>query len=194
MSKTTFPDIIGPSVVSANSGTAIGIRNKVLNIASAGVTAVDNPGKHRTDLTIADPDWTVVTASTVSPGDWMPALLAFAAADVVRVQSSVSGTQLNGLDSNAPEEDPTDPTHLVKFIANIGSTTITIQEPSSPGLGKQYYTGNPYTLAPSHTVRMTWDSVDRVYRIAGTASVNDYVTLDSVRIVLDGNPILNPED
>lgn len=193
MSKTTFPDIIGPSSVAANSGSAVGIRNRVLNIVSAGITAVDNPAKRRTDLTLPDPSWNVVTATTTDDGEWLPASLAFAAADVVRVSSSVVGTLFVGLDSNAPEEDPTDPTHLVKFIANVGSNTITITETESPQLGKQYYAGNDYTLGVGHTVRMTWDTVSRVYRIIGASLVTDYILLDGVRITLDGNPILNPD-
>lgn len=193
MSKTTFPDIIGPSKVAANDATAIGIRNKVLNIISAGVTAEDNPSKLRTDLTLPDPTWNVVTATTADAGEWTPASLDFITADLVRVSSSVSGTELLGLDSNTPEEEPTDPTHLVKFIANVGSQSIAIHAPESPSLGKQYYSGNPVTLGASHTVRMTWDTVDRVYRIIGAAVVTDYIFIDTIRIVLDGNPILNPD-
>lgn len=193
MSKTSFPDIIGPSRVAANSAADIGIRNKVLNIISAGVTAEDNPSKRRTDLTLPDPTWNVVSATTTSSGEWIPQSLSFITADVVRVSSSVSGTQLTGLNSNAPEESPTDPTHLVKFIANVGSQVITIQETTSPGAGKQYYSGNPVTLGVSHTVRMTWDTVDRVYRIIGAAVATDYIFHDSLRIVLDGNPIRDPD-
>jgi len=194
MSKTTFPDIIGPSTVAANSGTPIGIRNRVLNLVSAGVTAVDNPSKRRIDVTLPDPAWIVVSTSTTDTDEWLPASTTFITADVVRVSSSTTGTILVGLDSNTPEEDPTDPTHLVKFVANVGGNTITIDETTSPQLGKQYYSGNAYTLGPGHTVRMTWDAVDRVYRISGSAVVvHDYIVLDGVRIVLDGNPILNPD-
>jgi hypothetical protein len=191
VSKGTFPDIIGPSTIAANAGTPVGIRNRVINVVSSGVTAVDNPGKRRTDLTIADPTWSVVTATTTDTGEWLPADLAFASADLVRVSSSVSGTQLTGLDSNAPEEEPSDPTHLVKFVANVGSNSISIQETEFPSLGKQYYTGPAHVLGAGHTVRMTWDVVDRVYRIKGAAAA-DYIVLDGDRIVLDGNPILNP--
>lgn len=194
MSTTTFPDIIGPSSISANNGIAVGIRKRVLNVLSAGVTAVDNPGKRRTDLTIPSPSWSVVSTSTTDSGEWLPASSTFIGADVVRVSSSVSGTQLVGLDSNAPEEDPSDPTHLVKFIANVGGQSITIQETIDPQLGKQYYTGSAYTLGVGHTVRMTWDAIDRVYRIIGSAVVHDYILLDGARIMLDGNLILNPED
>lgn len=192
MSKSTFPDIIGPSTVAANNGTPVSIRNKVLNVISGGVTVADNPSKRRTDLTLADPTWNVVSDSTTDSGEWLPASLTFITADVVRVSSSVSGTLLTGLDSNTPEEDPTDPTHLVKFIANVGAQSISIRETGAPGLGKQYYTGTPYTLGAGHTVRMTWDVVTRVYRIRG-APVALYIVRDGNRLVLDGNGILNPE-
>lgn len=193
MSKTSFPDIIGPSRVAANSAADIGIRNKVLNVISAGVTAEDNPSKRRTDLTLPDAAWNVVSATTSDSGEWEPADLAFITADLVRVSSSTTGTQLTGLNSNTPEEDPTDPTHLVKFISNVGSNSITIQETAFPSAGKQYYAGNAVTLGVAHTVRMTWDSVTRVYRIIGAAVVTDYIFHDSLRIVLDGNPIRNPD-
>lgn len=187
MSKTTFPDVIGPSSVSANGGTAVGIRKRVLNIVSAGIIAADNQPRRRTDVTLPDPTWVVVTANASLSGEWLPLLSGFAGADVVRVTSPTTGTVLTGLDSGA-----TDPTHLVKFVANFGSNSISIAPPASPIAGKQYYTGNAYTLAVGHTVRMTWDTVTRVYRIRGTA-VSNYIIRDSIRLVIDGNPILNPE-
>lgn len=187
MSKTTFPDIFGPSTVAANNGTPVTIRNKVLNVISPGVTAADNPSKRRTDLTLADPSWVVVSTSVGSSGEWLPGSSTFVGADVVRVSSSTTGTILTGISTGTD-----DPTHLVKFVANVGSNSLTIRPPVSPIAGKQYYAGNAYTLGVSHVVRMTWDSVTRVYRIIGTGAVNNHIIIDGARIVLDGNPILNP--
>lgn len=187
MSLTWFPDIIGPTAVAANSGASVGIRKKVLNVISSGVTADDEPAKNRTNLRLPDATWNVVTETTSSSGEWLPADSGAVAADMVRVSSSTTGTLLTGIDTGS-----SDPTRLTKIIANFGSNSITIQAPASPIAGKQYYTGTAYTLDAAHAVRMIWDTVTRVYRITG-ASVSSYIVLDGTRIDLDGNPILNPE-
>lgn len=187
MTKGWFPDIIGPTTIAANGGASVSVRARKLNVVSAGTTAVDNPGRRRTDLTFADPTWNVVSQSVGSSGEWLPGSSTFVTADVIRLSSSTTGTILTGLSSGSD-----DPTHLVKFVANVGSNSLTILPPVSPIAGKQYYTGPAYTLAAAHVVRMTWDSVDRVYRILGAVAAN-YIVLDGNRLVLDGNPILNPE-
>lgn len=187
MSLTWFPDIIGPTTVAANGGAQVGIRKKVLNVISSGVTADDEPAKLRTNLRLPDASWNVVTETTGSSGEWLPADSGFVAADMVRVSSSTTGTLLTGLDSGA-----TDPTRLTKVIANFGSNSITIQPPASSISGKQYYSGLAYTLDAGHAVRMTWDTVTRVYRITGV-SLRGYIMLDGTRIALDTNEILNPD-
>lgn len=189
MTRTAFPDIIGPSKVAANGGTGIGFRKRVLNIVSSGVSAADNAARRRTDLTFSDAAWQVVTANAALSGEWLPVLTAFGTAGLVRVQSPTTGTLLTGLDSGA------DPTTLVKFFGNFGSNTITLQPPASPVAGKQYFAaGTSVALTPNSTVRAVWDTVTRVYRVQTTAVVvGDYIVLDGDRLVLDGDPILNPE-
>lgn len=187
MSLTWFPDIIGPTSIAANSGAAVGIRKKVLNVISTGITADDEPAKNRTNLRLPDASWNVSTATIGASGEWLPADSTFVAADMVRVSSSTTGTQLTGLDTGA-----TDPTRLVKVIANFGSNSISIQPPASHITGKQYYSGTAYALDAGHAVRMTWDSVARVYRIVGT-TVSSYIVLDGTRVALDGNEIHNPD-
>lgn len=187
MSLTWFPDIIGPTTVAANGGAQVGIRKKVLNVISAGITADDEPAKRRTNLRLPDASWNVVTETTGSSGEWLPADSGFVAADMVRVSSSTTGTLLTGLDSGA-----TDPARLSKVIANFGSNSISIQPPGSAIAGKQYYAGVAFTLGAGHAVRMTWDVVTRVYRIIGV-TVSSHIILDGTRIALDGNEILNPD-
>jgi len=186
VSKSWFPDILGPSKVGANGATAIGIRRRRLNIASSGVSAVDDPAKQRTDVTIPDPTWSVISAPTSTVGEWLPADTAFSTVDLVRVTSSVSGTLMTGLDSTS------NPTKLVKYVANYGTNTITLQAPASPVVGKQYF-GSTYALAANSTVRVTWDAVSLVYRLKGAPVVTDGILLDGDLIVLDSDQPLNPQ-
>lgn len=190
MTRSAFPDIIGPSKVAANGGTEVGLRERTLNIISSGVSAVDNPTRRRTDLTFSDAAWSVVTVSIVVSGEYLPILTAFGTAGLVRVQSSTTGSILTGLDSGD------DPTTLVKFFGNVGANTITLEPPASPVAGKQYFaTGTSVSVSPNSTVRAVWDTVSRVYRVQTPSGVviTDYILLDGDRVVLDGDPILNPE-
>ena len=189
MTRSAFPDIIGPSKVAANGGTGVGLRDRTLNIVSSGVSAADNSARRRTDLTFSDAAWSVVTVSIVTSGEFLPILTAFGTAGLVRVQSSTTGSLLTGLDSGD------DPTTLVKFFGNVGSNTVTLQAPVSPVAGKQYFAaGTSVALTANSTVRAVWDTVTRVYRVqTSSVVVTDYLVLDGDRIVLDGDPILNPE-
>lgn len=186
MSKTWFPDIIGPTKVGGDGNPAIGIRNKRLNLIGGGLSAVDNPSKRRTDLTIIPAEWNVITSSAALPGEWLPAFTPFGSASIVRVASSVTGTVLTGLDSGD------DPTVYVKYIANFGTNTIEIDVPASPIAGKQYF-ASAYTLGVGATVRTVWDEVTRVYRLAAAVIGTDWIILDSDYPTLDGAHILNPQ-
>jgi hypothetical protein len=187
VTKSWFPDLFGPSTVSANSAAAVSIRKKVLNVLSPGVTAVDNPTARRLDMTVPNPAWSQVDMPTSAVGEWLPANTAFVAADMVRVTSSTSGTLMTGLDSTS------DPTRLVKYVANYGSNTISLQPPVSPISGKQYFTGPAFALTANTTVRVVWDSVSLVYRVRGTAPVvSSAVVLDGSPLDLDSSHLSNP--
>ena len=189
MSRSWFLDQIGPSRVGANGAASVGIRRKTLNIITGG-TAVDNPGKRRIDLTVPPAAWSVYSTTLLFAGEWLPVSTVFIQADLVRVEVTDPGALLVGLDSGA-----TDPTKIVKFVANTGATSFTIQPPASPISGKQYFSGDPYVLAPNSTVRVVWDTVSRVYRVKGSAVVVpavDHILLGGNTIVLGTSPISNP--
>lgn len=185
MTKSWFPDLIGPSTVAPNGGTKVRIRAGILNVDSGGVSAVDNPARRRTDLTIDAAAWNVITANRADPGEWLPVFTPFGTASVVRL-NTVGGVTLTGLDSGD------DPTVAVKYIANVGSFAVDIDVPSSPVAGKQYF-ASAYTLALGATVRTVWDSVTRVYRIGVAAVGTDLIILDGDYLTLDGDHILNPQ-
>lgn len=188
MSLTWFPDILGPSSVSVSGGAAVLSRR--LNIVSSGVTAVDNAARLRTDLTIPNPTWSVVNETMLVAGEWYAISSGFDAADLIRVDASNSGTTLTGIDSGA------DPLKLVKYVTNIGTVAFDIAAPASPPVGgRSFAFGTFRTLGIGETVRVTWDSVTRVYRIGGTAvapPVTSLIVLDGDTLALDGNHISNP--
>lgn len=189
MSRSWFIDQIGPSRVAANGAASVGIRRKTLNIITGG-TAADNPGKRRIDLTVPPASWTDYSTSLIFAGEWLPVSTNFIQADLVRVEATDPGALLVGLDSGT-----TDPTKIVKFVTNYGATSFTIQPPASPVSGKQYFSGDPYVLAPNSTVRVVWDVVSRVYRVKGTtvvAPAADHILLSGDTIVLGTSPISNP--
>jgi hypothetical protein len=189
VSKSWFPDLIGPSSVSVNGGTAVRIRKKVLNILSSGVTAADNGSARRIDVTIPNPAWSQVDASTSSSGEWLPANSAFVAADMVRVSSSVNGTVMVGLDTAS---DPVaEPTRIVKYIANYGTHSITLSPPGFPLSGLRYF-ATTYSLTPNSTVRVTFDTVERVYRLRGAPVVTDYILLGTSPLTIGSNRLRNP--
>jgi hypothetical protein len=188
MSRSWFVDQIGPSRVAANGAASVGIRRKTLNIITGG-TAVDNPSKRRIDLTVPPASWTDYSTSLIFAGEWLPTSHVFVQADLVRVEATDPDTLLVGLDSGA------DPTKIVKFITNYGTIPFTIQPPASPVSGKQYFSGDPYVLAPNSTVRVVWDVVSRVYRVRGTtvvAPAADHILLGGDTIVLGTSPLSNP--
>ena len=188
MSRSWFPDLIGPVSVTVNGGTAVGIRRRVLNLLSSGATVVDNVTKRRIDLTLPDPAWTVYSYTLILPGEDLPTSANFGPADLIRLDAGSPGSIVTGFDSGP------DPTKLVKFIANVGSNTLTLQPPASPIAGKQYFSGAAYTLTANSVVRVAWDSISRVYRILGTAPVvtASLIVLDGNPLALDGDHILAP--
>ena len=188
MSRSWLPDLIGPVSVTANGGTAVGIRKRVLNLLSSGAVVADNVAKRRIDLTLPDPAWSAYSYTLILTGEDLPTSANFGTADLIRLDASSPGSIVTGFDSGP------DPTKLVKFIANVGSVAITLQPPASPLAGKQYFSGAAYTLAASNVVRVAWDSITRVYRVIGTAPVvtASLIVLDGDPLALSGDHILNP--
>lgn len=188
VSLTWFPDVIGPSAVSANAGTAVGIRGRVLNFVSAGLSAVDNAPRRRTDVTIPNPDFVTISTSRSSSGEWQPAPANAANADLFRVSASVPGVLLTGLDFTAPQ------LKLTKFFANVGTANSIALQPPASVLGGHQYFANSFTLRPNETARAVWDDVSLVYRIqsTGSAPLADRVVLDGVYVALDGSNVLKP--
>jgi hypothetical protein len=187
VSLTTFPDIIGVSALAANAGASLLVPRGQLNILSTGVTAVDNPGRRRTDVTFPDPAFVAVTGSTSSSGEWQPAISGTANADLVRVSSSTTGTVLTGADFSGSQ------TKLTKFFANTGTNSIAMQPPASVVAGHAYF-ANSFTLRANETVRAVWDVVSLVYRIqsASVATITDHIVLDGVFVDVDASRVLKP--
>lgn len=183
MSKTIFPDIIGPSYVSANGLAPVLVRGGKLHVIGSGA-ASDNPGARRTDLTLTGALFSTVSASIGAPGEWQPTITNLAAADLVRVSSSVSGAILTGMDGATP-------TRLNKFVANIGTLGITIQPPASIVGGHAYFVNAvPYTLQPNEVVRASYDSVSGVYRIKGyVAPPSNYLVINGDHVVINANKL-----
>jgi hypothetical protein len=187
VSRLAFPDILGVSSLTANASVGVSVRKGALNIVSLGVTATDNPGRRRTDVTIPDKTLACVTGSRSSSGEWQPAIVGTEGADLVRVSSSTTGTILTGLDFSGTQ------IKLAKFVANVGTNTIEMQPPASPVGGHAYF-ANSFTLRQSETARVVWDESSLVYRIAASTAVPaaDLITVDGSYITVDGNHVLSP--
>lgn len=185
MSLTTFPDIWGPSYVSKNSGPKQIILGKRLNLL--GAVAADNPAKRRTDVTIEAGTMPAVTLTTSqAPGTWFPIDDAISTAGLVRISSANAGVTLIGLASSD------DPVRSVRFITNIGTTTITVE---TAGNSAQQIRTTSFDLRPNATVRVPWDSVDRVYRVFGAPeSPLGYVIHSTLRVGVAGDDVLNPTE
>lgn len=184
MSKTIFPDIIGPSYVSANGLTPVLVRAGKLHIIGTAAAASDNPSARRTDLSLTGALFSTVSASIGVTGEWQPTITNLASADLVRVSTSVTGVLLTGMDGATP-------TRNTKFVANIGSIGITIQPPASVVGGHAYFVNTtPYTLQPNEVVRAAYDSVSGVYRIKGyVAPPSNYLVISGDHVVVNTNKI-----
>lgn len=175
MSKSWFPDIIGPAYVAANGGQQVLLRGKRINFLGAVVS--DNATKRRTDVAIDDNSMPAYTYGTGQPSgtEWFPSAAEISSAGLLRLSSASSNVSLVGLGS------PDDPTRIVKFITNNGSIPYTVRTPAV--ITDQCILSAPVTMLPGMTVRATWDRESRVYRIKGApvAGTN--------RIVVNGDPI-----
>lgn len=185
MSLTAFPDILGPIYVSKNGEPKQLVYRRRLNLI--GAAAADNPTRRRTDVSIDGSSLPAVTLTTAQVGGtWFPALDDIASAALVRLSANGGGVTLTGLGSSADSIRP------IKFLTNVGSAAIAIV---TTGATPQQIRTSAITLNPNATVRATWDSVDRVYRIAGTPeTASSYVILNAQRVGHAGNDVLNPTE
>ena len=194
MSKTWFPDLIGPSQVAAvdNGYAAIGIRNKVLRFVSDGTVVQDNPLKRRTDVYLPDETLSVVTFTTTqTTGEWVPSDDNLVLAGLVRLSATTANTPLTGLHSASS------PVRLVKFIANVGSVNILIRRPTSPSGSTRYFDSENVTLQPNQTVRVAYDTVDGAYKLKGAViagPTTSNIVFNSDPVTHLGDNILNPSD
>jgi hypothetical protein len=161
------------------------ILGKRLNIL--GALASDNSAKRRTDVSIEAGTMPAVTLTTSqAPGTWFPADDALSTAGLVRISSANDGVTLIGLASSD------DPVRSVRFVTNIGSATITV---ATAGNASQQIRTTSFDLRPNATARVTWDSVDRVYRVFGAPeSPLGYVIHSTLRVGVAGEDILNPNE
>ncbi len=177
MTTSAYPDALGPlEILAPNLDTPLPIRATVRLLGC--VTWEDDPQQSRARMRFPDGPFRAVSIDNAELlRTRTPRAVGLSNADLVRLDARADGIALEGLADAVSMgagyyAERAVPNKPIKYIANVGTHTISVRPPLSP-LTDRYRAGvfeNTYTLAPGSTIRAIWDHGSNAYRILGGGS------------------------